>query len=198
MSQILLLVEQKENRRLLLEWLAVYYEVLLPHSTEKSQDFLPFNQSFDLAIIDGLALKRHWQWVAAQKQAEHPVCLPFLLITTRSDVGMATQFIWQSIDDLIIAPIEKIELQARVEILLRSRQLSLTLKLSHDQLDRTLQTAQELNEMKTSLLYMIAHDVRNPLNFIIGTTQLLTKYKLTLTDEKTQELLDKTEAAAKG
>ena len=198
MSQILLLVEQKENRRLLLEWLAVYYEVLLPHSTENCQDFLPFNQSFDLAIIDGLALKRHWQWVAAQKQAEHPVCLPFLLITTRSDVGMATQFIWQSIDDLIIAPIEKIELQARVEILLRSRQLSLTLKLSHDQLDRTLQTAQELNEMKTSLLYMIAHDVRNPLNFIIGTTQLLTKYKLTLTEEKTQELLDKTEAAAKG
>jgi len=197
-SQILLLVEQKENRRLLLEWLAVYYEVLLPHSTENSEDFLPFNQSFDLAIIDGLALKRHWQWVAAQKQAEHPVCLPFLLITSRSDVGMATQFIWQSIDDLIIAPIEKIELQARVEILLRSRQLSLTLKLSHDQLDRTLQTAQELNDMKTSLLYMIAHDVRNPLNFIIGTTQLLTKYKLTLTDERKQELLDKTEAAAKG
>ncbi|MEG4443590.1 ATP-binding protein [Microcoleus sp. AT9_B5] len=198
MSQILLLVEQKENRRLLLEWLAVYYEVLLPHSTENSEDFLPFNQSFDLGIIDGLALKHHWQWVAAQKQAEHPVSLPFLLITSRSDVGMATQFIWQSIDDLIIAPIEKIELQARVEILLRSRQLSLTLKLSHDQLDRTLQTAQELNEMKTSLLYMIAHDVRNPLNFIIGTTQLLTKYKLTLTDEKTQELLDKTQAAAKG
>jgi signal transduction histidine kinase len=197
-SQILLLVEQKENRRLLLEWLAVYYEVLLPKSTENSEEFLPFNQSFDLAIIDGIALKRHWQWVAAQKQAEHPVCLPFLLITSRSDVGMATQFIWQSIDDLIIAPIEKIELQARVEILLRSRQLSLTLKLSHDQLDRTLQTAQELNDMKTSLLYMIAHDVRNPLNFIIGTTQLLTKYKLTLTDEKKQELLDKTEAAAKG
>jgi signal transduction histidine kinase len=197
-SQILLLVEQKENRRLLLEWLAVYYEVLLPKSTENSEEFLPFNQSFDLAIIDGIALKRHWQWVAAQKQAEHPVCLPFLLITSRSDVGMATQFIWQSIDDLIIAPIEKIELQARVEILLRSRQLSLTLKLSHDQLDRTLQTAQELNDMKTSLLYMIAHDVRNPLNFIIGTTQLLTKYKLTLTDERKQELLDKTEAAAKG
>ncbi|MEG4506406.1 ATP-binding protein [Microcoleus sp. F6_B4] len=198
MSQILLLVEQKENRRLLLEWLAVYYEVVLPNSTENSEDFLSFNQSFDLGIIDGLALKNHWQWVAAQKQAEHPVSLPFLLITSRSDVGMATQFIWQSIDDLIIAPIEKIELQARVEILLRSRQLSLTLKLSHDQLDRTLQTAQELNEMKTSLLYMIAHDVRNPLNFIIGTTQLLSKYKLTLTDEKKQELLDKTQAAAKG
>nr|WP_228049957.1 HAMP domain-containing sensor histidine kinase [Tychonema sp. LEGE 06208] len=182
---------------MLLEWLAVYYEILLPNSKENIDDFLGLNQSFDLGIIDGQALKNHWQWVAAKKQAEHPLCLPFLLITSRSDVKMATQFIWQTIDDLIIAPVEKIELQARVEILLRSRQLSLTLKLSHDQLDRTLQTAQELNEMKTSLLYMIAHDVRNPLNFILGTTQVLTKYKSTLTDEKTQEMLDKTQAAAK-
>ncbi|MEG3977491.1 ATP-binding protein [Microcoleus sp. herbarium8] len=197
MSRILLLVEQKENRRLLLEWLAVYYEILQPNSQENIEDFLALNQSFDLGVIDGQALKSHWQWVAAKKQAEHPLCLPFLLITSRSDVKMATQFIWQTIDDLIIAPVEKIELQARVEILLRSRQLSLTLKLSHDQLDRTLQTAKELNEMKTSLLHMIAHDVRNPLNFIIGTTQVLTKYKSTLTDEKTQEMLDKTQAAAK-
>ncbi|MEG4454255.1 HAMP domain-containing sensor histidine kinase [Microcoleus sp. N9_A1] len=197
MSQILLLVEQRENRRLLLEWLAVYYEVLLPNSTENIDEILPLNQSFDLGIIDGLALKRHGQWIAAKKQAEGPVCLPFLLITSRSDVGMATRFIWQTIDDLIIAPIEKIELQARVEILLRSRQLSLTLKLSHDQLDRTLQTAKELNEIKTSLLYMIAHDVRNPLNFIIGTTQVLARYKSKLSDDRTQELLDKTQVAAK-
>ena len=197
MSKILLLVEQKENRRLLLEWLAVYCEVLLPNSTENIDEILPFNQSFDLGIVDGLALKRHWQWIAAKKQAEDPLCLPFLLITSRSDVGMATRFIWQTIDDLITAPIEKIELQARVEILLRSRQLSLTLKLSHDQLDRSLQTAKELNEQKTSLLYMIAHDVRNPLNFIIGTTQVLTQYKSKLSDDRTQELLDKTQVAAK-
>ncbi len=198
MSQILLLVEQKENRRLLLEWLAVNYVVLQPDSSGKIDDLSQFNQSFGMAIIDALALKRHSKWVAAKKQAEHPVMLPFLLITSRSDVGMATQFLWQTVDDLIIAPIEKIELQARVEILLRSRQLSLTLKLSHDQLDRSLQTAKELNESKTSLLYMISHDVRNPLNFIIGTTQILTKYKLRLTDDKRQELLDKTQAAAKG
>lgn len=197
MSQILLLVEQKENRRLLLEWLAVHYEVLLPNSTENIDEILPFNQSFDMGIVDGLALKRHSQWIAAQKQAEHPVCLPFLLITSRSDVGMATRFIWQTIDDLIIAPIEKIELQARVEILLRSRQLSLTLKLSHDQIDRTLQTAKELNDLKTSLLYMIAHDIRNPLNFIIGTTQVLSRYKSKLSEDRTQELLDKTQVAAK-
>lgn len=198
MSQILLLVEQKENRRLLLEWLATNYVVLQPNSTGRVDDLSHFTQSFGMGIIDGLALKRHWQWVTAKKQAEHPVFLPFLLITSRSDVGMATQFLWQTVDDLIIAPIEKIELQARVEILLRSRQLSLTLKLSHDQLDRTLKTAKELNESKTSLLYMLSHDVRNPLNFIIGTTQILTKYKMKLTEDKRQELLDKTQAAAKG
>ncbi|NJM60824.1 MAG: HAMP domain-containing histidine kinase [Oscillatoriales cyanobacterium RU_3_3] len=197
MTQILLLVEQRENRRLLLEWLAVNYVVVLPDSTtDRINDLSQFDRAFGMGIIDGLALKRHWQWVADRKQAEHPVCLPFLLITSRSDVGMATQFLWQTVDDLIIAPIEKVELQARVEILLRSRQLSLTLKLSRDQLDRTLQTAQELNEVKTSLLYMISHDVRNPLNIILGTTQVLSKYKQRLTDEKQQELIDKAQTAA--
>jgi hypothetical protein len=77
-SQILLLVEQKENRRLLLEWLAVYYEVLLPKSTENSEDFLPFNQSFDLAIIDGLALKRTGNgWQPKNRQNTRYACLFF-------------------------------------------------------------------------------------------------------------------------
>lgn len=197
MTQILLLVEQRENRRLLLEWLAVNYVVVLPDSTtDRINDLSQFDRPFGMGIIDGLALKRHWQWLTDRRQAEHPVCLPFLLITSRSDVGMATQFLWQTVDDLIIAPIEKVELQARVEILLRSRQLSLTLKLSRDQLDRTLQTTQELNEVKTSLLYMISHDVRNPLNIILGTTQVLSKYKQRLTDEKQQELIDKAQTAA--
>jgi signal transduction histidine kinase len=196
-SEILLLVEKKENRRLLLEWLAVNYVVLLPNSTGNG-DLSELNQSFGMGIIDDLALKRHRKWVAAKKKAEHPVLVPFLLITSRSDVGLATQFLWQTVDELIVAPIEKIELQARVEILLRSRQLSLTLKLSHDQLDQSLRIANELKDSKTSLLYMISHDIRNPLNFIIGTTQMMTKYKLRLTDDKRQEFIDKIQASAKG
>jgi len=50
-SQILLLVEQKENRRLLLEWLAVNYMVLLPNSTGEIDDLSQFNQSFGMVLL---------------------------------------------------------------------------------------------------------------------------------------------------
>jgi serine phosphatase RsbU (regulator of sigma subunit) len=119
MSRILLLLAHRENRRLLADWLATRYQVLLPESEQALEE------PFDLCIIDGPALDRLRKWVQAFKKAAHPGFLPFLLVTHRQGVGMATRHLWESVDELIVSPIEKAELQARVEILLRARQLSL-------------------------------------------------------------------------
>ena len=81
MNRILLLLEHKENRRLLSELLATHYEVILPNSdTEASELFLQ-NQVFDLCILDAITLDKRWRWVQAKREAEQPVLLPFLLIT---------------------------------------------------------------------------------------------------------------------
>jgi signal transduction histidine kinase len=60
---------------------------------------------------------------------------------------------------LIRIPIEKLELQARVEILLRTRQLSQELKLRNEDLE--------------SFFHVMTHDVRAPLRAITSFTQLL-------------------------
>ena len=128
MNRILVLIEHRENRRLLSEWLSPRYGVIEPEWDQGSvSDSLLF-ESFDLCIICGRALDRLWQPVQDRRAAEQPVLLPFLLTTSRRDVGYVTRQVWQSVDELITQPIEKIELQARVEILLRSRQLSLRLQ----------------------------------------------------------------------
>jgi sigma-B regulation protein RsbU (phosphoserine phosphatase) len=119
MNRILLLMAHKENRHLLTDWLATHYQVALPEPEQATE--VPF----DLCIIDGPVLDRLKQWVHAVKKAEQPVFLPFLLVTNRQGVGMATRHLWESIDEVIISPVEKAELHARVEILLRARQLSL-------------------------------------------------------------------------
>jgi serine phosphatase RsbU (regulator of sigma subunit) len=119
MSRILLLLAHRENRRLLADWLAARYQIALPESERALEE------PFDLGIIDGPALDRLGNWVQAFKKAARPGFLPFLLVTHRQGVGMATRHLWESVDELIISPIEKAELQARVEILLRARQLSL-------------------------------------------------------------------------
>ena len=135
MSRILLFLEHTENRRLLSEWLGMHYQVLLSDSGVRSGHSVPLlDEPFDLCILDGAALNHLWEWVQARKKAEQPVFLPFLLITLRPDVKTSAQHLWQSVDELVTKPIEKVELQARIEILLRSRQLSVQLKTVNEEL----------------------------------------------------------------
>jgi serine phosphatase RsbU (regulator of sigma subunit) len=106
-----------ENRRLLREWLAQHYEVATP----SGEGILPF----DLGIVDSAALDRVEHWVRRFKAAVHPIFLPFLLVTSRQDARIGSHHLWETIDELLTTPIEKEELHARVEILLRARRLSL-------------------------------------------------------------------------
>lgn len=131
MSRIVLLMEHGENRRLLAEWLSLHHDVVMTESPAAIAD-----PTFDLGIVDGPSLEHHARWIAAVKAAVSPVFLPFLLLTHRHGAGIATAHVWETVDDLIIAPVEKIELQARVETLLRAR----TLSLSNAALARRLET----------------------------------------------------------
>ncbi|HEY9670506.1 MAG TPA: ATP-binding protein [Waterburya sp.] len=128
MNQVLLLLDHKENRRLMAEWIRVRYQVLLPQSDQV------LDEPFDLCILDGSALNRLWRQVQARRETEQPLFLPFLFVTSNQDVGLMTRQLWQSVDELIAIPIEKVELQARVEILLRSRRLSIELAKANQQL----------------------------------------------------------------
>ncbi len=115
MSRILLLLDHRENRRLLMEELSSRYDIVVAETDAALDD------DFDLCIFDGPALERLWQRVEARKGAEDPIFLPFLFVTSRQGVGLATRHLGRSVDELIITPIERVELQARVEILLRAR-----------------------------------------------------------------------------
>ncbi len=172
MSRILILIEQFENRRLLAEWLSMYYEVAIAHSVVQAGKAVPLlDEPFDLCIIDGPALDRLWEWVQARKHQEQPVFLPFLFITIQADVKLLTRHLWQTIDELITKPIEKLELQARVEMLLRSRRLSLELQTA-------LKQERELRELKSRFVSMVSHEFRNPLSSISGFTRLLQQRNL--------------------
>ncbi|MDB6151831.1 MAG: putative sensor protein [Chthoniobacteraceae bacterium] len=118
MSTILLLLDQKENRRVLADWLTTRHE-LVPDESDSA-----LHKPFDLCIVDGHALDRLLPRLRARKAAENLVFLPVLLVASRHGVGMAKRHLWESVDELIATPIEKAELQARVEILLRARRLS--------------------------------------------------------------------------
>lgn len=178
MSTILLILEHKENQRLLALWLKKSYEVF---SCDSEAELLEPSLNFDLCILDGRALDKLSDRVIAIKKDREPVFLPFLLMTSRRDVGMVTRHLWKSIDELIIAPIEKLELQARVEMLLKRRSLSLNLQSANQDL-------QELNDLKTRFISIASHELRNPLNLISGYAQLLLQGRSNLSESKQKDL----------
>src|SRR6266851_4888260 len=124
MSRILVLMDHKENRRLLAEWLATRYTVL-PQETDEALD-----EEYDLGILDGTALDRLADRIQTRKKYQQTVFLPFLLVTAEQDVDLVTRHLWKSIDEVIHSPIDKMELQARMEVLLRARRQAAALRLA--------------------------------------------------------------------
>jgi signal transduction histidine kinase len=175
MSRILLLLANAKNRSLLAEWLEAHYQVIVPDSHQN------LNRSFDLGIIDGQMLNRLWKEVKARKEAEQPVFLPFALVTPRSDVEIITRHIWQNADEVILTPVEKVELQARVEVLLRTRALSLQLRLQNEDLQ--------------SFIHAMSHDLQAPLRAITGFADALLEDEAARLSDKGQHYLHTIQAA---
>ena len=119
MDRIVLVMQGKKNADLMRDRLASNYQVL-EAEIDQCLDF-----SFDLGIVDESALKQSWEEVQARKEAAKPVFLPFLLVAARRNATSVTRHLWQTVDEIIWTPINHLELQTRVENLLRSRRLSL-------------------------------------------------------------------------
>jgi signal transduction histidine kinase len=159
-TRVLLLLDHKENQHLLAEELAGHHQVLIGASDEA------LDQEFDLCVVDGSSLDRLWTQVRERKEREQPIFLPVLLVTSRPDVKMITRHVWRSVDELIITPIERPELRARMEILLRARALSLALQLRAEEAEQAAHTRDEV-------LAVVAHDLRNPLNLVLTSGSFL-------------------------
>jgi diguanylate cyclase (GGDEF)-like protein len=129
MDRVILVMQDDKVVGLVREQLYKNYQVLETELTQ-SLDF-----TFDLGIVDEASLKQKWQEVQSRKEASRPIFLPFLLVTTQENSDFVMRHLWQTVDEIIWAPINHLELQTRVENLLRSRRLSLeTQRLTHTDL----------------------------------------------------------------
>ncbi len=129
MARILLIIEGKENRHLLNAFLSAY------HSVGEHSPGEPLEEAFDLCIVDGPGLNRFREELEARREAEQPGILPVLLITPKQDIWSRAPYLWLLIDESITTPVSRIELQSRVEILLRARRISLELKIRNEDLE---------------------------------------------------------------
>src|SRR5438874_13041293 len=133
MARIVLILENSGNRSLLNEFLGAY------HSVGEHVPGQALEEVFDLCIIDDPNLGRLKDELEARRDAEQPGILPVLLVTHQPDVWARVPHLWQLVDESIMTPVAKLELQSRVEILLRARRVSLDLKLRNEDLEAFIQ-----------------------------------------------------------
>ncbi|MCF8025910.1 MAG: PAS domain S-box protein [Desulfobacteraceae bacterium] len=138
MDKILIIMDHRENRQLLQKRLEKHYTVFVVQGPVKNGDAVLKDDDYDLAVFDGPALDQHMGRIIEVKKGADPVFLPVLMVTTKKEVGYITRHLWHAVDELILSPIDSVELSARIEILLRARRYSLSL---HRRLERMFECA---------------------------------------------------------
>jgi signal transduction histidine kinase len=152
-SVILIVVDHKGNRDLLEKTLQHYYDMKVSNAEDS------FDQSFDLGIFDGVSLNRLRKQLKTYREIKSTVFQPILLVSSRQDIGIVTGQLWQSIDEIIFTPIEKKELLARVEVLLRAHNYSVELKRLNAEVkenaifEERRRLARELHDSVTQMIF---------------------------------------------
>jgi signal transduction histidine kinase len=129
----------------------------------------------DLIVVDGVMLERYMDAILQAKQDALPTFLPVLLVTSRQGVGLATRNLWKSVDEVILTPIQRVELQARVEVMLRARRLSLELY--------------QRNQDMEAFVHAVTHELRAPLRAMAGFAQAVLEDSGVPPDSETADYL---------
>lgn len=174
MSRILLLLENRENQRLLADFLGRRHDF----ATTPDPDV-----AYDLTIADAPALRTHGEFLLLKKQEEEPVFFPVLLVTTRQNMSLFTGPLFRIIDEVVLTPVEKLELIARVEMLLRARRLSLELRLRKDDVE--------------AFIHAMTHDLRAPLRTVSGFAEAMAEDQSSRLDAAGRHQLDRIQAAVR-
>ena len=154
MAQILILFNNEQDRRLLNAYLSIHYDV---HAPSPSGFESALTDSYDLCILDHRAYGHFFETITETKK-KSATFTPFLLVVLRTE-RMLKQEAASVIDDMLVMPVGREELRKRVEILLRTRSISVKLY--------------DLLKSHELMLSVVSHDIRSPLTAIQLQAQLL-------------------------
>jgi signal transduction histidine kinase len=167
LERILLAIENKTNAQLISDLLKDHFCII---AYEKDNYIASL---VDLVILDGNMLSYFIEENIILKGEVDSIFLPILLITTKEEISMISSQLWQTVDEVISMPIAKMELFARIEILLRARRLTIQLFEQNLTLTQKNNSLVSYNKNLESRFSNMSHELKTPLAIILSGIDLL-------------------------
>lgn len=198
-SRVILIADDDEDSRMIIDSsisMQGYQTVVAKDGTEACKLFSEHHP--DVAVLDfmmpGMAGPDVCKWIKSQSDG---ALIPVIMLTARTDVKDKVLALEGGADDYLTKPFHYQELQARINALLRVRDLNLVLKAKNDELT-TLQgkvVAQERQLAVHQLAGTAAHQLGQPLAAIMLNCHLIEN--LPPTDPRHQKALMAVKSDAK-
>jgi signal transduction histidine kinase len=99
--------------------------------------------------------------------------LPVLLLTALHNQEARNEGLTAGADDFLTKPIDRRELQLRVDAFIRLREQDRSLRQQKELIARQFDELHELQALKDDLIALIVHDLKNPLTAIAGFLELV-------------------------
>lgn len=122
MATIVLALQNSKDCQLIREELSEEYSVIEGRSKEDC------SKDIDLVIFDLPTFQKLGEVCEKKVEEEEPLHLPVLLLLNRGKEQAAAKYVGGTVDDILLTPVKKLELRARIQSLLRSRRYSLKYK----------------------------------------------------------------------
>jgi len=148
---------------------------------------------WDMPVMNGIELIKHLKSNESTKDIPVIMCTGVMTKTENLKTALDAGAI-----DYIRKPVEKLELIARVHSMLK---LSETLKTVKEQNNSLIEQKQEIEEKNTELANLnatkdkffsiIAHDLKNPFNVILGFCNLIIDFRQNIDTQKIKQYVEK-------
>ncbi len=148
------------------------------------------NSHVDLILLDIAMPEMDGYEVCRTLKADSNTCnIPIIFITARTQVDDVVRGFELGAVDYITKPFNPPELIKRVTTHLNLKHSLETVEQQKNVLEKQNADLIELNRMKDKFFSIIAHDLKNPFNIMLGFSEFLKNNFRTYEPEKTQELL---------
>lgn len=127
-ARVLLLVERRRDRELLVEALSDRYAV------DTASEAAAVDEPFDCCVLDESAFERVRDRIEPRRDRADPTFLPFVLLASGDTESAAKERAWNRVDDVIELPTSRRGLVSRIENLVERRSTSLRLSETVDEL----------------------------------------------------------------